>query len=254
MTRDRYHCYGCGETGDLISFVKYIEGCSAFEAILILAKIPAMEYRAGDYDEYTNEEDEQYCIQVAKKIIENSSKPTGKVFEYLKRRGIKNRTIDKFNILQEEGDEYELVLPVLINNEIKGVCRRALTDIKPKYRYNYGFRKRKSLFLNVENKQLPVFLTEGLIDAYSAYQMGYPNVAAIFGGTPSNAQIKALSGRDVICATDPNEVGEKGYQILREKLDGRLLRFNFAGYEDTNDMLVRNEKIFLNRIHKIIRS
>lgn len=252
MSTDRYYCFGCGAFGNLVDAIQYVEGCDYLKALRIHSRLEDIEYNVDKYV-YTEEEDDLYSVEVSNKFLKNLEPPTGEVLSYLGSRKISDRLIEKFNILEDRRSEHCLILPIIIGGIVKGVCKRVINDTKPKYLYNKGFRKKQGCFLLVENPELPVFLTEGLLDAYSAYEMGYPNVACIFGGIPSKKQIFQLSKYDIICATDPNEVGERGYDALKNKIEGKLLRFDFDEFEDTNDMLVNNKRIFVSNIHELIR-
>ena len=62
-----YHCFGCGESGDLITFVKKMEGLGFMEAIEFLAKEVGMDVEFdSQYDKETIAEKNRQKKQVLK--------------------------------------------------------------------------------------------------------------------------------------------------------------------------------------------
>ncbi|MFC1625329.1 DNA primase [Patescibacteria group bacterium] len=98
--REIWHCFGCNRGGDLFEFVKQIEGVEFPEALRILADRAGVNivFRKQD-TQFQSEKtrlldllkDATYFYQ--KQIIENKE-----VLDYLRKRGLKNETLKKFNI------------------------------------------------------------------------------------------------------------------------------------------------------------
>lgn len=121
-SKQLYKCFGCGKSGDLISFFQEIEGLGFTDAIGRLADMANVQL-----DAYDSETRKQYAIQ--KNIIKSSllfyHSHVSTVGRYLSERGIKQETIDRFKLGWGKGGLY----PFLIGRGFKredilasGVC------------------------------------------------------------------------------------------------------------------------------------
>ena len=99
--RDSWHCFGCGEGGDIFSFVMRREGLSFPDALKRLAA------RAGiEIDERTSREDARKARlrEVLEQaiafyhVVLTQSKVGAPALEYLHRRGFTDETIEKFQL------------------------------------------------------------------------------------------------------------------------------------------------------------
>lgn len=78
VNNNTYKCFGCGKSGDIITFVSEIEGLSFFDAIKALAERNAIEFPTGD-DRYCNKKSD------SKKAIYDINKSALEYFiEFLK--------------------------------------------------------------------------------------------------------------------------------------------------------------------------
>ena len=100
-----YHCFGCGESGDVITFVQKMEGVDFIEAVKILAdkvgmKVPELKI---DEDYIKNKKHretlQEICRQSAIFYNKTLSSPAGKKgLNYLLGRGITQSTITKLGL------------------------------------------------------------------------------------------------------------------------------------------------------------
>lgn len=98
-----YHCFGCGESGDVISFVRKYEDLSYFEAIKILAENAHMKLPEFENDEKfikakKAKERYQAILNIAReyyksKLFEPAAKPAQ---EYIRSRRVGKRSLDNF--------------------------------------------------------------------------------------------------------------------------------------------------------------
>lgn len=103
-----YHCFGCGESGDVIKFVQQYESCTLMEALEILAKragikMPETREQAQDkqYQEKKRKRDEYFaiCRDAAVFYFKNFYAPQGQIArEYMSGRGFDDATLKKFGI------------------------------------------------------------------------------------------------------------------------------------------------------------
>jgi len=94
-----YHCFGCGEGGNVISFIMAMEKLDFVEAVKLLARRAGMPI--PESDGYVNPKDIIYRINTdAARYFHNCLKSQeGKpAREYLARRGISTGTITKFGL------------------------------------------------------------------------------------------------------------------------------------------------------------
>ena len=95
-----YHCFGCGESGDVIKFVEKIENCDFYDACVILAKNANMKVPEFNNDEnliITKKKKEvilKLLNEAGKYYFRNLNLPQAKVaLEYLQKRNLDISTI-----------------------------------------------------------------------------------------------------------------------------------------------------------------
>lgn len=103
-----FKCFGCGESGDVITFVQKYESCTFMEAVEILAKragIPMPESANGAKDVEMSERKKKrdtyldICKTAAVFYYKCLRAPMGaKALAYMKGRGVDDKTLSKFGI------------------------------------------------------------------------------------------------------------------------------------------------------------
>ncbi len=101
-----YHCFGCGVSGDAISFVKEIESCDFVDAVKILAQrakipVPEFTYDEGKTAELKKKKDRllQITRETAKFYYANlRTDKAGRHQEYILKRGLEPKTVTKFGL------------------------------------------------------------------------------------------------------------------------------------------------------------
>ncbi len=104
-SRKGYHCFGCGEGGDAISFVRKVEGLGFVEALKELAgragmDVPEEELTPQQIQEMKRKEELHTANEVAAKFFTDvMSTPEGrKGAEYLAGRGVPKDLVEKFRL------------------------------------------------------------------------------------------------------------------------------------------------------------
>lgn len=114
--RQRWHCFGCGEGGDIFSFVQKIENVDFPEALKILAQKAGVELIKED-PRVLGERNAQYRIaELAAKFWHHlllSSPQAQSAREYLKKRGIQEETCAEF-LLGYAPDSWDTILKFLL--------------------------------------------------------------------------------------------------------------------------------------------
>ena len=101
-----YHCFGCKESGDVITFVEKMESCDFIDAVKILAEqnhmdIPEISHSNEDVMKKKEEKDRVLKVleEAYKHYVSNLYLPSAKkAQEYIKSRGFTKRELDDFQI------------------------------------------------------------------------------------------------------------------------------------------------------------
>ena len=103
--RASYYCFGCGASGDIFTFVEEFEGLDFKGALRLLADRAgvALEVYSKENKEAENEKEKLYrIIEEATRFFENNLrsdiKESKNAREYLKSRGLEDKTIKDFRI------------------------------------------------------------------------------------------------------------------------------------------------------------
>lgn len=96
--RQIWHCFGCGEGGDVFKFVMKYENVEFPEALRLLAKRAGVELKKED-PRIQNEMLKLYGIcEKAVEYFENNLKARADVLDYLRKRGLKDETINYWHL------------------------------------------------------------------------------------------------------------------------------------------------------------
>ena len=98
--RQIWHCFGCGEGGDIFTFVMKIEGLEFRDALKLLAERAGVKLENVNYRDSGKKSRLFEIIEVSRKFYEECIKiKTGKkAFEYLHNRKLSKDTIEKFQL------------------------------------------------------------------------------------------------------------------------------------------------------------
>ena len=160
-SRQSWHCFGCGIGGDIFTFVEKIEGIEFLDALKILAEKAGVELEYSD-PKARSEKDRLYEIcESAAQFFITSIGNANSILDYLRKRGLKNETIDEWRIGYAL-DSWDSLLSFLFKkgyreNEIE---HTGLIIQAPKY--HDRFRNRL---------MFPIFDTSGRVVAFSGRTM-----------------------------------------------------------------------------------
>lgn len=99
--RGTYYCFGCGASGDIFTFVEEFEGLDFKGALKLLANKAgvSLEQYSRENKENKSEKEKLYEImEVATLYFENNLKGNKEASDYLKSRGLQEKTIKDFRI------------------------------------------------------------------------------------------------------------------------------------------------------------
>lgn len=263
VLKNRWYCFGCGLSGDAERFVKLIEkkynGVNDLAALKLYKDI----LRERDSKDYINtvrrnltpqkQNRELYAISYdyyhGLRTVDWKNpycEEAEEALEYMKGRGFDYGTLNLCGAKVTFERNYQIVFPMMDNGKFRGWVSRTMDseiEKKRKYLYNEGFRRSTTLVgdYGLERTGLDfVYVVEGYMDRLKLVQFGIKNVVAILGWKMSAEQEKKLrdSGvKYIICATDNDEAGRKGYRYLRTRFDKDVFRFRYLkGIKDPGDM------------------
>ncbi len=99
--RNSYYCFGCGASGDIFTFVEEFEGLDFKGALKLLADkagVPLVAY-SPEMKEAESEKEKLYrAMEEATQYFENNLKENPQALEYLKTRGVNEKSIKDFRI------------------------------------------------------------------------------------------------------------------------------------------------------------
>lgn len=98
--RQIWHCFGCGEGGDIFKFVMKMEGMEFIDALRLLAAKAGVELKKQDPALTSQKQMLQEICVAATQFFQNNLKSGEGIeaLEYLRKRGLKDETIANFKI------------------------------------------------------------------------------------------------------------------------------------------------------------
>ena len=245
--RAEWHCFACGEHGDIIDLYQAINGCDKPTAINALAE----RFLGG------NHQTQARAVQAVQeespfiKWMRHSYKtapailPNTRAAEYLAKRGISLSTASAFSL---KGNDQYVFYPSLGWDYAHA---RAITDQVKQKKVHIGSPKPFN-FAAVRDAEKPVFVVEGQADALSLADVGLSAVALC---STSNWRdfIEQLKTAEVspklVLMLDNDEAGQKAEPsllsgLLKAGFDAIRLDRDEWGYVDSdpNDWLVKDRE------------
>ncbi|MDD3190272.1 MAG: DNA primase [Candidatus Pacebacteria bacterium] len=118
--RQTWHCFGCGEGGDIFSFVMKIEGVEFIDSLKLLAEKAGVQLQKTEYRGVSEKGVLLEIVDLSKRFYRECLKIKGgkKAYEYLEGRGISGEIITKFE-LGFAPDSWHLLSEYLIKKGFK---------------------------------------------------------------------------------------------------------------------------------------
>lgn len=229
------HCFACGATYDIFDLVGQEENLTDFPS-----KMKAVNRRYGGGE----------IIRVTAKSTQAFpyKEGGGRSDPYFTGRGLSDETVRRFGLVVENG---YAVLPVFVDGVCRSVCRRAIDPaVEPRYQNSRGAMQlwNSAAMERAAGKEL--FVTEGIFDALSLEELGFPAVA-LCGAANTGKLVQKIDEyvpvawpERVILAGDANAAGQGMNEKLREQLTARGIACAVLalpdGCKDVNEALVQN--------------
>lgn len=229
------HCFACGATYDIFDLVGQEENLTDFPS-----KMKAVNRRYGGGE-----------------VIRVTAKPTqafpykeggGRPDPYFTGRGLSDETVRRFGLVVENG---YAVLPVFAEGVCRSVCRRAIDPaVEPRYQNSRGAMQLWNSAAMERAAGKALFVTEGIFDALSLEELGFPAVA-LCGAANTGKLVQKIDEyvpvawpKKMILAGDSDAAGQGMNGKLREQLTARGIACAVLalpdGSKDVNEALVQN--------------
>lgn len=207
---------GSNYGSDIIAFVQWIDNINFIDAVIKLSSYAGMDLPNNKHKSEYNK---------LRKIAYDSHKQYKKVEDYLKGRGINEKTIKQFKI---GFNGKQITIPLFDNyNRVIGFSNRSYNNPNiPKYINSKNsdiFKKNKYLYNynNLDYSDGYIVITEGAFDTIVSYQNGVKNVVSTLGTsfTDNHAQIIKSTNMIPIIAFDGDDAGRVSAKKASEKLE-----------------------------------
>lgn len=237
-----YKCFGCGESGDLITLVQKIENMGFQDACKLIGDNVGYEvvFETPDphheaYKDQLDNHTRRYWMNL---------QHDGEALKYLMlQRGLTKETIDYFRLGLTDNEEFKyrtdignighkLVFPILEHKrkpKCVGMAYRGFTDEQPKYINDPNLDGREGQDINLAGvfikgnllygypmaidsirKTNFVYLVEGYMDVISMHQAGIKNVVGSMGTSLTARQIQQLrkATSNIVLLMDNDKAGK----------------------------------------------
>ena len=229
-----WNCFGCGEGGDVITFIERMEGVEFKEAIKLLINNSSIDYEEIQITEYRVNDFNINKLMEAIKLYNNTKFLDKQLLEkynqthrYFIEKGFKQETLDYFNIGYCSDVNDDLYNRVTIpwfdsKDRLVAINGRDITETKgKKYYLKKGSTKKSTLYnlSNLDKNDKPIILVESEKDVWWLYQSGYKRVVAL-GGTSLGKRKWLLRKytNKVILALDGDIAGMKARAKITKSL------------------------------------
>ena len=228
-----FTCFGCRETGDVITFVSKIKEVEPLEAAKLLAEMFHVD--VDDCTKRTSIKDYlKACIRDADKT------------DYFQKRGLTKETVKKY-CLGYDAKRNAIVLPY--SSELRYYQTRSISD-KKFYKPTNEEAGAEPLFNRKAlwgTSKEPVFIVESPLCALSIMQCGGVSVS-LCGVGGANKLVKEVKSKKpnapLVLCLDNDEPGQKASASLEKELQAAKIPyivFNVAGSKkDPNELLMSN--------------
>lgn len=222
--RGTYYCFGCGASGDIFTFVEEFEGLDFKGALKLLADRAGVELTAFTKEKKESESEKEKLYRVmeeATKFFESNLINNTEVLDYLKSRGLKEKSIKDFRIGFVKND-WRLLYENLKNKFSDGELEKAGLIKKTEKGYYDRFRGRI---------MFPIFDSSGRVIAFSGRIFVDDGKSAKYLNSP---ETPIFSKNAVLYGIDKakDSIRKNNFSILVEgQMD--LILSHQAGYKNT---------------------
>ena len=228
-----FTCFGCGETGDVITFASKMKEVEPLEAAKLLAEMFHI-----DVDDCTKRTSIKDYLKACIRDVDKT--------DYFQKRGLTKETVKKY-CLGYDAKRNAIVLPY--SSELRYYQTRSISD-KKFYKPTNEEAGAEPLFNRKAlwgTSKEPVFIVESPLCALSIMQCGGSSVS-LCGVGGANKLVKEVKAKKpnapLVLCLDNDEPGQKASASLEKELQAAKIPyivFNVAGSKkDPNELLMSN--------------
>lgn len=204
LDKKKYVCYSLGWGGDLLAFIRFMEGKAELRDALSLASnflteaVVSAQSLAAELERVFD--GETYAVELPSYDPVILAKWEEEGHPYWAHRGITAGTIEAYRLGYDPVTR-RVVFPHFFDHKLVGWQKRAIPGESvtedPKYRSSPGMPRSETLYNYDEASQhARVCVVESPMSVVYAHSLGLPNVVATFGSKISAAQIRLLAEGD----------------------------------------------------------
>ena len=214
VNKEFFHCFGCGKTGDIITYYRDGPAKMEFSDALRVAALDAGVTLDDKIDQQIQQMiDERNKRQEALDFYRTKYEDSEKAQSYLRNRGLSDETVAHFE-LGYRPDWDAIAIPIFSKSgNLDSISFRYL-DPNNEQRYyhknNLDFKKGDCLYnsRSIEFGEGPICVCEGMFDVMSIYQAGYQRVVGIMGGALNDTHVKEFGNSSVVFVPDRKKEGD----------------------------------------------
>ncbi len=257
---ERWHCFSCGEGGDIVDFVAKRQSITIAEAARQLAGelnielSPEEEARIKAFKEL-QDRNKKMLVKAQEELLDDLNADG-----YLTSRGIDKKAVEHFG-LGYRPDCNAISIPIHDRlNRLVGYSLRLIApkENEPKYKNSRAdamglFQKREILFnLGACRAMIKerIYIVEGYFDVIALWQLGFPNVVGLCQAIMTKEQAKILHdailpATEIVLVPDGDRAGiealQKNLATLRAYSKERAIRVvQFRDAKDAGEAFVNN--------------
>lgn len=255
---NRYKCFGCGESGDIIDFVMKTKNLGFREACLEIAGNIgynlAFEPPNPKLEEYRGQ-----MIEHARRYYKNLQANADALDYLFNTRHVSQEIIDNFMLGLADNNEYKfrqdignisskIVFPIFENRtkaSILGMAYRGKNNDKPKYvndQNNEFFIKGSNLYGMFQARESIsssgyCIIVEGYFDVLSMHRAEFTNTVGIMGTSMTDMQAQMIAGRTkkAIIILDSDAAGQNGALACAKALMSKGVVVSICTLIDAHD-------------------
>jgi DNA primase len=216
-----WKCFGCGATGNIVSFVAEMDNITLPQAEEKIKKKYVQKIP-----------DIGSLVTMVTNIMSAPHNDTGgqptfpnwllskypRDWTYMRARGIHDETSKFFDVVYDPSLGF-VGFPCHDNEgKLVGITGRNTQNTDPRYSPLLRFKKSEFLFnFHRLDQTKPVICVEGEINCIAMHQHGYPNTIAFFSANVSQKQINILKNsgiKELILFFDSDEPGDRGQKYI----------------------------------------
>ncbi len=229
-----YRCFGCGEAGNTVQYLKRTRNMTFKEALLKISEVTGVPLPESLLHEKQKPEIFNEFEKTHQKLLQNEN-----ALSHLEKRGIKDLSLfgsvnDEYTIFSRHHNKYYVI--------------RYRPGKEPKYKYPRGFSKTFPFNL-YRCSGSDIYLTEGIFDALNLYELYGLNACAILGSELRDKSIGLLKSFDnIVLVLDNDEAGKRATKKAIHKLYSagfmNVFYLDYLGfpYKDINEAIQDGEK------------